>query len=129
MAVEPRPDPRALVHRLVEEVVNARDASALDEIVTGELAALARRWIDPFRSAFPDFRMVVDDVLVDGDRVAARFRCSGTHTGEWLGRPATGRRFEDVAEVYFVRLVDGRLGGVDAAVEDNLDRLRQLGLL
>ena len=120
---------RGLVHRLVDEVVNARSTEALDEIATGELAELARRWIDPFRSAFPDFRMTVADVIVEGDRVAARFDCSGTHTGTWLGRPPTGRRFERVAEAYFFRVRDGRLAQVEAAVEDNLDRLRQLGML
>ena len=45
-----------------------------------------------------------------------------------LGHPPTGRRFEDVDEIYIFEVRDGRL--VDAvAVEDNLTRLRQLGLL
>ena len=120
---------RTLVQRLVDEVVNARDAGALDEIATGELAALARQWIDPFRSAFPDFRMKVIDVIVEGDRVAALFECSGTHTGRWLGREPTQRRFEAVKEAYFFRMQDGRLAQVDAGIEDNLQRLQQLGML
>jgi predicted ester cyclase len=119
---------QTLVHRLVEEVVNARSADSLDEIASGDLAVLARRWIDPFRSAFPDFRMKVEDVIVEGDRVAAYFTCSGTHEGTWLGHPPTHRRFENVAEVYFFRVQADRLTHVDAVVEDNLDRLRQLGL-
>lgn len=119
----------ALVHRLVGEVVNARDPAALDEIATGDLAELARRWIDPFRSAFPDFTMAVADVIVEGDRVAARFLCSGTHEGSWLGHPPTQRRFESITEIYFFRIRDGRLADVDAMVEDNLERLQQLGLI
>jgi predicted ester cyclase len=119
---------KQLVRRLVDEVVNARDESALDEIATGRTARDARRWISPFRNAFPDFSMEVVSLIEEGDRVAAHFRCSGTHEGEWLGRPATGRRFENVDEVYIFDVVDGRLAGA-VAVEDNLTRLRQLGLL
>jgi hypothetical protein len=33
-------------------------------------------------------------------KVAAHFKCSGTHEGEWLGEPSTGRRFENVNEIY-----------------------------
>ena len=61
------------------------------------------------------------------DTVVAHLRCSGTHEGEWLGVPATGRRFADVDEVYVFRLVEGRI--VEAfGVEDNLSRIRQLRL-
>jgi predicted ester cyclase len=44
-----------------------------------------------------------------------------------LGHPPTGRRFEDVAEVYFFRLDDGRIAEA-WGLEDNATRLRQLGL-
>ena len=64
----------------------------------------------------------------EGDTVVGRFSCSGTHTGTWLGHPPTGRRFENVAEVYIFRDVDGRI--VRAwGLEDTHERLRQLGLL
>jgi predicted ester cyclase len=71
--------------------------------------------------------MRVVDLLAEGDRVAARFACSGTHTGPWLGQAPTGRRFTDVPEVYFFRLRDGRI--VSAwGLEDTRLRLEQLGL-
>ena len=92
------------------------------------MARRAAAWIDPFRGAFPDFRMEIVELIAEGDKVVAHFRCSGTHEGEWLGRPATGRGFEDIDEIYTFEGRDGLL--VDAvAVEDNLSRLRQLGLL
>ncbi|GAA4861992.1 ester cyclase [Saccharopolyspora rosea] len=43
------------------------------------------------RDAFPDLRTSIDDMLVDGDRVAVRWHSLGTHTGEFLGVPPTGR--------------------------------------
>jgi predicted ester cyclase len=119
---------RALVRRLVA-IVNAADLAALEEVATGEVAEDGRRWIGPFRASFPDFRMEVRDVVAEADRVVGVFRCSGTHRGEWRGRPPTGRRFEDVDEIYVFRVEHGRLAGVIAVVEDDLSRLRQLGLL
>ncbi|HEX2084085.1 MAG TPA: ester cyclase, partial [Solirubrobacteraceae bacterium] len=81
----------------------------------------------PFRASFPDVRMETVELVAEGDAVAGRFRCSATHTGEWRGRPPTGRRFEDVDEVYFFHLRDGRIAEA-WGLEDTLSRLRQLGL-
>ena len=100
----------------------------LDQVAAGEFAELARRWISPFQSAFPDFEMEIVDLIAEDDKVVARFKCSGTHLGEWLGVPATGRRFENVDEIYIFTVQDGKLVSA-LGVEDNLSRLRQLGVL
>jgi predicted ester cyclase len=118
---------KQLVRRLVDEVVNRRNAGPLDELAEGEFAELARRWISPFRSAFPDFRMEIVDLVAENDTVVAHFRCSGTHRGEWLGLAPTGRRFEDVDEIYIFHIRTGKLATA-VAVEDNLSRMRQLGI-
>jgi predicted ester cyclase len=118
---------KELVRRLVEEVVNGRDEAVLDEVADGEVAAAARGWIGPFRRAFPDFRMETVELIAEGDKVAAHFKCSGTHEGEWRGTPPTGRRFEAVDEVYIFTIRDGRLVSA-TAVEDNLTRAKQLGI-
>jgi predicted ester cyclase len=119
---------RQLVYRLVE-IVNAGDLDSIDEVASGEIASGARRWIGPFRESFPDVRMEVVQVVAEGDVVAGYFKCSGTHEGEWRGHAPTGRRFEDVDEVYIFRVEDGKLASAIAVVEDNLTRLRQLGLI
>jgi predicted ester cyclase len=118
---------KRLVRRLVDEVVNRRNAEPLDELAEGEFAELARRWISPFRAAFPDFRMEIVELVAENDTVVAHFRCSGTHRGEWLGLAPTGRRFEDVDEIYIFRIRNGKLASA-VAVEDNLSRMRQLGI-
>ena len=66
-------------------------------------------------------------MVAEGDKVVGHFKCSGTHEGEWRGMPATGRRFENVDEIYFFRVEGDRLASVTAVVEDDLSRLRQLG--
>lgn len=119
---------KALVRRLVDEAVNLQNVDVLDEVAEGPMAAAARAWIGPFRRSFPDFRMEVVDLVAEGDKVVAHFKCSGTHLGPWLGMPPTGRRFEGVDEIYIFRVSHGKLAEVCAAVEDTQARLRQLGL-
>jgi predicted ester cyclase len=119
---------RALVLRLVE-LVNDGNLDALHDIASGDIAREAARWIGPFRRSFPDFRMEVIDVIAETDKVVGYFKCSGTQEGEWRGHPASGRRFEAVDEVYIFRVKDGKLDSALAVVEDNLTRMRQLGLL
>lgn len=116
-----------LVRRLVEEAVNRRDLSVLDEVAEGEIAEAAKRWIVPFRASFPDFSMEIVELIAEDDKVVAHFLCSGTHQGDWQGVPPTGKRFERVDEIYIFRVQNGRLTGF-TAVEDNLTRLRQLGI-
>jgi predicted ester cyclase len=113
--------------RLVKEAVNPGNPEVLDEIATGELAVAARRWIGPFRDSFPDFTMEIADLVADSEKVAAHFRCSGTHLGEWTGHPPAGRRFHGIDEVYIFRVSGGKLAGA-FGVEDNMTRIRQLGL-
>jgi predicted ester cyclase len=116
-----------LVRRLVQEGVNERNPEVLDDVAEGSFAERARRWISPFRSSFPDFEMEIVNLVEEKDVVVAHFRCSGTHLGNWLGIAPTGRRFEQVDEIYVFRVRNGRLASA-IGVEDNLSRLRQLGI-
>jgi predicted ester cyclase len=120
-------DPKQVVRRLIDEVMNRGDLAALDDLYAPRLAAAARRWVEPFLSSFSDVHMRIVDLVAEGDTVVGRFTCSGTHTGTWLGHAPTGRRFTDVAEVYFFRISEGRIVGA-WGLEDTAERLRQLGL-
>ena len=118
---------KAVVRRMVDEVLNAGRLDAIDELYAPGLAPAARRWIAPFRTSFPDMHMEIVDLIAEGDKVVGRFTCSGTHLGEWLGDAPTGRRFEKVDEVYIFQLREGRI--VHAwGIEDTLGRREQLGL-
>jgi predicted ester cyclase len=118
---------RQIVRRLIDEAVAKRNLDVLDELAAGEFAQVAKRWVQPFQSAFPDFQMQIVELIAEDDTVVGHFKCSGTHRGEWLGVPGTGRRFENVDEIYIFRVRDGKL--VSAfGVEDNLARVRQLGI-
>ncbi len=116
---------KQLVARAVAEVINGGKLDAVDELYAPETAAGAREWVAPFRAAFPDVRMETVALVGEGDTVVGHFRCSGTHTGPWMGRPGTGRAFRDVREVYWFTVRGGRI--VDWwGLEDNDERRRQL---
>ena len=120
-------DHKAVIRRLVTEVFNGGQQQALDELYTPALAGRARAWIGPFRDSFSDLEMESVGLVAEGQTVAARFVCSGTHTGEWLGHPPTGRRFRRVPEVYFFEFDHGRISKA-WSLEDTYRRLQQLGL-
>ena len=118
---------KAIVRRLVEEVLNGGRMEVIDALYAPELAEEARAWIAPFRASFPDVQMEVVELIAEGDTVVGLFTCSGTHLREWLGHAPTGRRFEAIDEVSIYRFRDGRI--VESwGLEDNLGRLKQLGL-
>jgi hypothetical protein len=117
---------KQLVRRLVEEGVNVQSTAILNEVADGAFAELARRWISPFRGSFPDFQMQIVNLIEEDDTVVAHFRCS-RHTPRRMARPPTGRRFENIDEIYIFRIEHGKLVAAHG-VEDNLARLRQLGI-
>ena len=65
-----------------------------------------RQGFELMRRAFPDLRADIEDIVADRDKVAARVRFRGTHAGEFLGFPATGRTVEYVSHEFY-RIADG----------------------
>lgn len=108
--------PRTTVERYVEAYLTG-DVSRLHEILAEELVnhsipaysgrAGAARAITGFHAGFSDIRVSLDQCVCEGEWVAFRVSVSATHTGEFAGRAATGRRVEFTA-ADFVRLRDGK---------------------
>jgi len=118
---------KSMVRRLVMAINAGGEAVAVDELFAPRAARRVKRLFAEFRTAFPDWREEVVALVAEEGTVAGRFRCSGTHLGEFLGEPPTGRRME-VEEVFFLRVEEGKF--VDFwALEDSMRRMRQLGLL
>jgi predicted ester cyclase len=89
----------------------------------GGLVDLIRTW----RTAFPDGRMTVDEIIVEGDLVGIRNTWSGTHTGEFYGIPPTGRHV-DVTSIGLDRVKDGQV--VEGWGElDMVGMMQQLGAM
>ena len=118
---------KEMVRRMVGAINEGTEAAFVEEAFAPRAARRVGRLFAEFRSAFPDWHEEIVHLVAEGDTVAGRFRCSGTHRGEFLGEAPTGRRME-VEEVFFMRAEDDRF--VDfCALEDSPGRMRQLGLL
>jgi predicted ester cyclase len=118
---------KEMVRRMVEAINSGNEAAFVDEAFAPRAARRVGRLFAEFRTAFPDWHEEIVQLVAEGNTVAGRFRCSGTHLGEFLGEAPTGRHL-DVEEVFFVRAEDGKF--VDFwGLEDSLGRMRQLGLL
>lgn len=87
----------------VVDAYNSTDLAALDSIfaedcvlVRDEEKAHGREAIKgvlaKIKRAFPDIQYRIDDVVIAGDRMVLRWEAKGTHRGEYLGQPATGRQ-------------------------------------
>jgi predicted ester cyclase len=77
------------------------------------------------RTAFPDRTDVIESMIAEGDRVGMIFRVSGTHQGNFLGIPPTGKKFEFL-EMAMFRLADGKVTE-SWFMADEAGLMRQLG--
>ena len=80
-----------------------------------------------YRTAFPDLRIVVDDMIAEDDKVVTRWTASGTHQGELMGMAPTGKEVT-VQGIAIDRIVDGKI--VEHwDVFDQLGMMQQLGMI
>jgi steroid delta-isomerase-like uncharacterized protein len=79
-------------------------------------------------AAFPDMRMDVQDSFASGDKAVARLRVSGTHQGEFMGIPATGKPVS-VNLIDITRFGDDGLAREHWGVADQLAMMQQLGVI
>ena len=108
---------KALTRQFYERF-NAGDLTLVDDLVADDFVeheelpgleptkAGLRQLFEGFHAAFRDGKFEVDDIIADGDIVAVRVRMTGTHEGEFMGVPATGRTI-NVGVADFLRFDDG----------------------
>ena len=85
-----------------------------------------RQLADALHPGIPDMTLPIEDVIAEGGKVLVRLRVKGTHSGNLMGVPATGRAI-DIGVLDLFRIEDGRL--VEHwALLDNLGLLRQIGV-
>jgi steroid delta-isomerase-like uncharacterized protein len=81
-----------------------------------------------YKAAFPDLRMEPEDILVSGDKAVARVRATGTHQGEFMGMPSSGKSV-DVELIDIMRFGDDGLIHEHWGVFDALSMMQQLGAI
>jgi predicted ester cyclase len=126
-----------VVRRMFEEVINQGNVDLVDELFDADFETETpqgtfdresfKQYVLGWRAGFPDVRCDVDDLLAEGDNVAWSVRAVGTHTGEFMGIPATGRRV-DFDSLNIAEFRNGR-GYRHKVVMDTLKMMTQLGLV
>ena len=80
-----------------------------------------------YRSAMPDLRVVIEDMLAEGGKVAVRDTMEASHGGDMFGVPATGQRVS-IKSAAVERVSEGKIG-VHGRVTGSLDMMQQLGVI
>jgi steroid delta-isomerase-like uncharacterized protein len=132
-------DNKATMQRVYEEIFSQGKLDVIDELLADDFVEheelppgippgkeSPRALVGMLRNAFPDFRATVEEMLEDGDKVIIRARFSGTHQGEFMGIPPTGKKF-DVAVIDIIEFRDGK-GIAHWGVMDMAAMMQQLGI-
>ncbi len=110
-------DLRSVYQRIID-AVGAGDAGALGGLMAADLIdhmpvpgqPQGREgfifWMHSMHAAFPDMTGAIQDTVVEGDKIAGRVLWTGTHEGEFLGLPGTGRPVA-ISSMHLVRFEDG----------------------
>ena len=131
---------KAIVRRLFEEFWNRGSLSVADQLFTpnythhdssspdfGHGPESERKRANLYRTAFPDLRLTIEDLIAEGDTVMARWSCHGTHKGDLNGIAPTGKPFT-ISGVTVARLLNGKLA--EGFVNwDALGLMQQLGVV
>lgn len=124
--------------RFVDVVINHGDDSAMRELVHPNYLYRApgqesrgrdglKALFDSYRSGLPDLKVSIDDLVVSGDKVVTSITLNGTHTGDLMGIPATGKPL-NVHGMVLSRLEDGKIVE-EWEILDMLGMFQQLGVV
>jgi steroid delta-isomerase-like uncharacterized protein len=132
---------KTVSRRLFEEVWNKGNLALLNEIIAkdlvnsgpGTLPGLptgpegTKQLITVYRNAFPDVRFTIDEQIAEGDKVVTRWTAHGTHKGELVGIPATGKS-STVTGITVDRIVNGKIAE-SWGIFDQFGMMQQLGVI
>lgn len=116
-------DMEGFAAQLADDFVEHEAAPGLEPTKEGVV-----QFFTMYIAAFPDLRFEPEEVFASGDRVVARFRASGTNTGDFMGMPATGRSV-DVQGIDIIRFGEDGLAHEHWGIFDALAMMQQLGVI
>lgn len=116
-----------LISKTIDELVepDARIRTPLPIGVTG--AKALKEVFTRLHRAFPDLHVKIEDLIAEGDKVVSRNTVTGTHKGEYMGLPPTGKAVT-YNEIFIFRVEDGRIAETWGVV-DVLSQMKQLGVI
>ena len=120
------------------EAVNQKNLAVFDELLTPDVVFHSasttmqgleayKQFLSMYMTAFPDLHFTIEDMIAEGDTVVARFTTHGTHQGNFMGIPPTGKQVSGTG-MFIDRIVNGK--GVEQWFHtDDLGLLQQLGVI
>jgi steroid delta-isomerase-like uncharacterized protein len=130
---------KTLIREIIEEIWNQGDLAAVDRYFAPDYVDHSplpgqapgsegyKQAAAAMREAFPDLRLTLEDILAEGDKVAFRYTMEGTHQGDFMGMPPTGKAFS-VGGMIIGRIAEGK-GAERWANLDTLGLMQQLGAI
>jgi len=131
---------KALSRRIVEEIFNRGNLGLIDEIMAPDFVEHeelppgvprdregVKQLSSALRSAFPDFKATIDDILAEDDKVVIRQTWSGTQKGDFMGIPPTGKSVS-FGVIDIIRFSGGKV--VEHwGLMDSMSMMQQLGVI
>ena len=130
---------KAVVQGMIEELFNKKNVDALGDFFAEDMVDHnppptdktglegMKEMFHMFLSAFPDIHIEIEDLIAEGDTVVMRGTTTGTHQGDFMGIPTTGKKVS-YGEIHIVRVVGGKM--VEHwGVEDQMGLMQQLGVV
>ena len=124
--------------RIIEECFNQGNLATADELIAANMVNHRppgspqglegfKQIVTMVRSAFPDTNAQIEDVIAEGDKVVGRITFHGTHQGDFMGLPATGKRVS-MDEIHIIRIANGK--AVERwALDDKFGMMQQTGIV
>ena len=132
-------DNKALVRRIIEEVWNQGNLAVVDELSDENVVnhnppgpplqgpEAFKQFVLMYRSAFPDTHFTIEDEIAEGEKVVTRWTARGTHKGELMGIPPTGKQVT-VTGISIDRFAGGK--SIESWTNfDTLGMMQQLGVV
>lgn len=123
-----------------ERMINTADAALADRLIDDKAPFYTPVSPEPLyggkgylsvvymmRSGFSDVQWKMEDMVVEADKVAVRWQCTGTHDGEFMGLAPTGKKFSACVMNFYYFNEQGKIVN-DVAAEGMIAILRALGL-
>ena len=128
---------KAIARRIFDEVASKGNLDVIDELVSPnhvyhsdpELSGIEgqKKLVTTYRTAFPDLILTVQDQIAEGDKVVTRFTAQGTHKGDLMGTPPTGKQVT-ATPISIMRFADDKVVE-EWELVDEMGMMRQLGLM
>lgn len=130
---------KSIIKAFIEECLNQGRLERANDLVKEDFVELdpfpgqepgregLKAILGAFLSAFPDMHWIIEEMIAEGDKVVTRFSWTGTHRGNFLGIPATGRTVANKG-VVIDRLENGKMAD-SRMLMDTMTLMQQLGVI